>query len=231
MQKIYIKKSIEKAGDNEIAKYIVPALPLKNSGNNIKLTIPHPTGTYKMEFDNLEDAVKAIKTAGFEYVLPNGETYIEPLEKKTNKINKKDLPLPLGDMIYQKLLSKINDSNSTIVASALEALSEIDNEKSIDIFLKKLGEDNETIRNVSINALLKSKELVIEKLIDLLTDSNWVTRHSAITCLSKIAEFNDIDKEQILVPIFNRIDDINPIVQTNAIQAVSKIYHNLKTID
>ena len=129
--------------------------------------------------------------------------------------------------MFNKFKSKINDINSSIVSSSISALSCLNDSNAIDIFIEKLGEDNEKIRTAAIDALVNYQGAVIDKLIDTLTNTNWVARNSAITCLVKISEYADVEPERILVPLINRIDDENTIVQANAILASGKIYRNL----
>ena len=128
--------------------------------------------------------------------------------------------------MFNKFKSKTNDVNPSIVTSSITALSYLNDKSSIDIFIEKLGEDNEKIRTAAMDALVNTQMPVIDKLIDTLTNPNWVSRNSAISCLTKISEYTDIEPEKILIPIINRIDDENIIVQANAILAAGKIYRN-----
>ena len=224
MQKISIKKKIIRNGADEEVLYYVPSLSLKNSDNKVKLLVPHPNGNDIMEFSTLEDAAASIRKAGFEYTLPDGETITEEIIQKsmtqpqTNNIEK---------VLFNKFKSKINDINSSIVSSAISALSYLNDSNAIDIFIDKLGEDNDKIRSSAIDALVNYQGTVIDKLIDTLSSSSWVARNSAITCLIKISEYADVEPEKILVPLINRLDDENTIVQANAILASGKIYRNL----
>ena len=224
MQKITIKKKIIKNDNEEQILYYVPALSLKNSDNKVKLLVPHPTGCDVMEFSTPDEAVAAIRKAGFEYVLPEGESIEEQNIDKKIKPDSKD---GLENLLFNKIKSKINNINSSIVASSVTALSYLNNSEATDIFIEKLGEDNEKIRTAAIDALTNYQGTVIYKLIDTLSNPNWVARNSAITCLVKISEFADVEPEKIIIPMINRIEDENPIVQANAILACGKIYRNL----
>ena len=223
MQKVNIKKKIIR-GEEEITLYYVPALSLKNSDNKVKLLVPHPNGNDVMEFSTIAEAAAAIRKAGFEYGLPDGETVsIEKIEEKVKEPKKDDL----GKFLFNKIKSKTNNMNSSIVASSISALAYLNNKDAIDIFIEKLGEDNEKIRTAAMEALINYQGNIIDKLIDTLTNQNWVSRNSAITCLIKISEFINTEPEKILIPIINRMDDENIIVQANAIFAAGKIYKNL----
>jgi len=224
MQKISIKKKVIRSGDSEQILYYTPALSLKNSDNQVKLLVPHPNGNSVMEFSTLAEAAAAIRKAGFEYQLPEGEIIeeenLQPLLKTADKSD-------LEKVLFGKFKSKINDINSSIVASSLTALAYLDDKEAIDIFISKLGEDNEKIRIAAIDALVNFQSEVIDKLIDTLSNPNWVARNSAIACLVKISEYTDVEPEKILVPLINRIDDENTIVQASALLACGKIYRNL----
>lgn len=222
-QKIGIKKKIIQTGDKEKTFFYVPAISLKNSDNQVKLLVPHPNGTDAMEFETLEEAADAIRKAGFEYKLPDGEVIANSqLEQLTSTPRRDDLEFAL----FRKFQSKTNDINPSIVAASLTALSYLNDKDAIDIYIEKLGEDNEKIRTAAMDAIVNAQTPVIDKLIDTLTNSNWVSRNSAISCLTKISEYTDVEPEKILIPIINRIDDENTIVQANAILAAGKIYRN-----
>ena len=224
MQKISIKKKVIRSGDSEQVLYYTSALSLKNSDNEVKLLVPHPNGNSVMEFSTLAEAAASIRKAGFEYQLPEGEIIeeenLQPLLKTADKSD-------LEKVLFGKFKSKINDINSSIVASSLTALAYLDDKEAIDIFISKLGEDNEKIRIAAIDALVNFQSEVIDKLIDTLSNPNWVARNSAIACLVKISEYTDVEPEKILVPLINRIDDENTIVQASALLACGKIYRNL----
>ena len=224
MQKVSIKKKIVSNGKEEQILYYVPSLSLKNSDNKVKLLVPHPNGNDTMEFPTLEEAAAAIRKAGFEYNLPDGETISEEIVKNNIKPPKSN---DIEKILFNKYKSKINDINSSIVSSSISAMSYLNDSNAIDIFIEKLGEDNEKIRTAAIDALVNYQGVVIDKLIDTLTSTNWVSRNSAITCLVKISEYTDVEPERILVPLINRLDDENTIVQANAILASGKIYRNL----
>ena len=224
MQIVNIKKKFIKTDSGEACLYYVPAISLKNSDNQVKLLVPHPNGNYAIEFNTLEEAAAAIKKAGFEYKLPEGETiendaYNAIVETPSQKSD-------IENLLFNKFRTKTNDINPSIVASSITALSYLNDKNAIDIFIEKLGEDNEKIRNAAMEALINSQTNVIDKLIDTLTNPNWVSRNSAISCLTKISEYTEFDPGKILIPIINRIDDENTIVQSNAILAAGKIYRN-----
>ncbi len=220
MNKIAIKKKFLKNENKHV--YYVQALSLKNNINKVSLLIPHPHGTDIMEFESLEEAAAAVKKSGFEYELPEGE-FVSQESVETLAKNKRN---NLENILFNKFKSKVNAINPSIAAAAITSFAELNDIEAIDIFIEKLGEENEKIRSAAINALVSYKELVLDKLIDALTNSNWVTRHSAITCLLRISEISDVDVEKIIIPIINRMDDSNAIVQALAISAAGTIYKN-----
>ena len=78
-----------------------------------------------------------------------------------------------------------------------------------------------------MDGIVSFQGAVVDKLIDTLTSPNWVSRNSAIACLVRISEYTESEPEKIIIPIINRMDDENPIVQANAILAAGKIYMNI----
>ena len=224
MQKISIKKKVIKTQEGSNSYYYVQALSLKNSDDEVKLLVPHPNGTDVMEFNTLAEAAATIRKAGYEYTLPDGEIVEE--ENINPVINNTTTQDSLKTLLINKFMSKINDMNTSVVASAVIALDYLATKDAIDIFIEKLGEDNEKIRNAAIDALVHYQGFVVDKLIDTLSSPNWVSRNSAITCLVKISEYAEVAPEKIIIPIINRIDDENVIVQSSAIIAAGKIYNN-----
>lgn len=220
MNKIAIKKKFIKSENKHV--YYVQALSLKNNINKVSLLIPHPHGTDVMEFETLQEAAAAVKKSGFEYELPEGE-FVSEQEVETIARNKRT---NLEGLLFNKFKDKVNAINPSISAAAITSFAELNDYEAVDIFIEKLGEENEKIRSAAINALVSYKNAVIDKLIDALTNSNWITRHSAITCLMRISEVADVDVEKILIPIINRMDDSNAIVQALAISAAGSIYKN-----
>jgi len=216
MQKVSIKKRII----NDNAVYYVQALSLKNSENRTAFLIPHPTGNEILEFHTLEEAVASVKKAGFDYILPDNENVSESVITDLTRTAKSDIE----NVLFNKFKSKTNDINSSVAVSALKALSCLNDKDAIDVFISKIGEDNDKIREVAIDALVSYKELVIDKLITALDDENWVTRNSAIIALTKICEYAEIEPEKILAPVMKKIDDKNTIVQSTALTASGQIY-------
>ena len=216
MQKVSIKKRII----NDDAVYYVQALSLKNSENKTAFLIPHPSGNETLEFSTLEEAVATVKNAGFDYILPDNESFSETVVTDLTRTTKNDLE----NILFSKFKSKANDVNSSIAVSALKALSCLNDKDAIDIFINKMGEDNDKIREVAIDALVSYKELVIDKLITALDDINWVTRNSAIIALTKICEYADVEPEKILNSVIKKIDDKSTIVQSTALTSAGQIY-------
>ena len=135
-QKISIKKKVVQQENKESIYYVVPAISLKNSNNQVKLLVPHPTGNYAMEFNTIEEAVAAIKKAGFEYKLPDGED-IKNDEPETI-VSTTSSKSEIENILFNKFQSKTNDINPSIVASSITALSYLNDNNAIDIFIEKI---------------------------------------------------------------------------------------------
>lgn len=219
MQKVLIKKRIV----NDETVYYVQALSLKNTENKTAFLIPHPTGSEIIEFHTLEEAVASVKKAGFDYALPDGEDYSETVVTDLTRTTKSDVE----NILFNKFKLKSNDVNSSVAISALKALACLNDKDAIDIFISKIGEDNDKIREVAIDSLVSYKEIVIDRLIDALDNNNWVTRNSAITALTKICEYAEIEPDRILTAIIKKIDDKNTIVQSSALIASGQIYKKM----
>lgn len=212
IQSIKIKKGIR----NGIEYYIIPALIFKSEQGKEK-QIPHPTGSGIMEFETLESALEAIKISGFSYILPDNETPIalKQTEKKYSNID---------EMIKEELLNVLKNSNTQAKANAIYALGEMRNIEFLPIFIEKMGEDNETIRNNSIEAILNLEESVVQEVLQALEDENWVRRMSAITLIEKLVSEKSISASIFLKPLLKRFSDSNNIVKCSAIATIGKIW-------
>lgn len=217
MKHISIKKENKTVDGENRFFYVVSALTFKQKDNTVRQQIPHPLGTDIMEFETLEDAKKAIELSGFTYILPNGEM---PSQKPV----KRHKELDFEEDILTELLKLAKDSNSSVVASAIFALGELKDKKLLPIFVDKMGEDNENIRNNAINAIVNLASLATNATIKALEDENWVRRKSAITVVEKLVQLGLVKPESFFAPLMECFYDTNNIVKCAAINACGKIY-------
>jgi len=221
MQFISIKKEIR---DGEKEVYLVGALTLKNSKGDTKQVIPHPLGDNFLEFDTLEEAVRAIELSGFKYILPDG-TKPQIVKRSQTVANSYD------ELVYEALISQTKDLNTAVVAAAISALGELKDFKLLELFVDKMGEENELIRSSSINAILQFGRLSVKTLIEVLQDENWVRRNSAVICLSRLLDSESINPEKLFKHLIEMTNDKNHIVKISAINALGKAYKLYKKND
>ena len=215
--------SIRQITKNDKTIYSINALALEQKEKGFVKKIPHPLGGSVLEFDTLEEAKNAIERAGFCAILPDGAKVVE----KSMKISSTNYE----EMIYSSLIDLVNDSNPNIVANTISALSETNRPDCIDIFIDKMGEDNENIRNNSIDALIKYGHIAIKDIIKALDDTNWVRKNSAIICLQKLHENDIVSIDEIIHPLLKTLEDNNPIVKCSVISALGSIYKNFKNFE
>lgn len=214
MQYISIKKELR---ENNKIVYLVGALTLKNAKGDTKQIIPHPLGDNFLEFDTVEDAIRAIEISGFKYILPDGTKPQATTRPDTKGKNYEEL-------IYETLIEQTNDMNSSVVGAALVALGELKDIKLIELFIEKMGEENETIRTSSINALLQFGAGAVKYLIKSLKDDNWVRRNSAVISLSRLIDSESVNPEKIFTYLIEMTNDKNHVVKISAITALGKAY-------
>ena len=213
MQHIHIKKEVHN-GKNI---FVVPALTFKKNNNTIKQQIPHPLGTHAIEFETIEDAIKAIELSGFPYILPDGENRCTVQEFKPADAN-------LDAQVEAALLNCVKDGNTAVCASAISSLGEMKNKDYLPIFVDKMGEDNELIRGNAIEALVNFGAGAAEITAKSLADENWVRRKSAITVIERLVQTTSVNPEMFLYNILKLFNDPNNIVKCAAISAVGKLY-------
>ena len=217
-QFVHIKEIISQEGET---LFKVNAILLQSKDGGQQKKIPHPFGTETMIFKSLDKAKEAVILSGFEYVLPDGSMQEEREEYKIEAYDKK---------IFDAIMNQANDANPNIVAAAISALSEINHPECLDLFIDKLGEDNDIIRQNSIEGILKYGTKAIPKIIETLNDENWVKRNSAVICLQYFCEKRDVDVALIMEELLGKMQDKNPIVKCSVIKALGLAYKSYKVL-
>ena len=220
MQYIPIKQ-VEK--DQKIL-FAVPAIPLKNTKNSIVQKIPHPIGSDTLFYETLEEAKNAVLLAGFSYVLPDGQKGYRTV--KSEKMS--DINSNYEQIVLNSIADKINSSNSTVAAAAVTAIAEFPNEKTFDILFEKIGEDDDKIRKNAISGICRYGGILADRIIEALQSSNWVVRNSAISVISNLSQDNKIDMENFIIPLSKVCNDVNTIVQANALLTIASVYKQYK---
>lgn len=211
--------AIKQEEQNGKIVYVINAIPLKNKNKSVVQKIPHPLGSDFLVFEDLEEAKKAVSRAGFSYILPDGKKEIQniPIQAK----NKKDA---YSDMIFDAIKDKVCSTNSNVCASAILAISEFPMEETFEILFDKIGEENDSIRKNAICGICRYGKLLQDRIIDALSSTNWVCRNSAITCIANLVDDNNIDIVKFIKPLVKTSNDVNPIVQSNALTTLALVY-------
>ena len=217
MKYIQIKESVSQEGET---LYKVNAIVLQSKNGEKKKKIPHPLGTETMLFKSLDKAKEAVTLSGFEFVLPDGSLQSE--EKEEFKIE------PYDKKIFDALMAQTNNSNPNIVAAAIQAMSGINHPECLNLYISKLGEENDTIRQNSIEAILKYGTRAIPQIIAVLKNENWVMRNSAVICLQSFCENKDIEITPIIDVLLDNLKESNPIVKCSIIKALGSAYKAYK---
>lgn len=202
--------------------YKVNAILLQSKDGGQQKKIPHPLGTEAMIFKTLDKAKEAVALSGFEYILPDGSL------KSENAKNEYKIE-PYAKKIFDALVVNSKDSNPNIVAAAIMALSEINHPDCLKVYIEKLGEDNDLIRQNSIDAILKYGVGAIPDVIKVLNSENWVQRNSAVICLQNFCENREFEVSPIIDILLNKLEDNNPIVKCSVLRALGSAYKMYKT--
>ena len=218
MKYVQIKEIQSQEGET---LYKVNAIVLQSKSGEKKKKIPHPLGTETMIFKSLDKAKEAVILSGFEFVLPDGSRK----KKKKFKIE------PYDKKIFDALIAQTNNSNPNIVAAAIQALSGMNHPECLKLYISKLGEENDTIRQNSIEAILKYGIKAIPQVIEALKNDNWVTRNSAVICLQTFCENKDIEISPIIDVMLENLKETNPIVKCSLIKALGCAYKTYKLPD
>ena len=216
-QFVHIKEIKSQEGET---LFKVNAILLQSMNGEQQKKIPHPFGTETMLFKTLEKAKEAVALSGFDYVLPDGSTQEEKNEYKIEPYDKK---------IFDTIMQQTKASNPNIVAAAISALSEINHPDCINLYIEKLGEENDIIRQNSIEAIIKYGTKAMPEVLNALKDENWVRRNSAVLCLQQFCTRKDIDTSLIIENLLEAIKDNNPIVKCSVIKALGLAYKNYKS--
>lgn len=216
MNYIPIKKETRIVDNVEQVVYLIPALTISTQNGNAK-KVPHPIGKDCIIVYSEQEAQKLIERAGYDYNLPS-----KKIPTKTTYAG------DYSSLIFDSLTELATDMLPNVAASAITALGEIGNVKSIDLYINKSGEENELIRMAAIEALGKMGDYALNPLIKALSDKNWIRRNSAITALGYIAKCPQVEIEKVILPIVDNLKDPNSIVRANAAQTMGIIYKILK---
>lgn len=211
--------AIKQEEQNGKIVYVINAIPLKNKNKSVVQKIPHPLGSDFLVFEDLEEAKKAVSRAGFSYILPDGKKEIQNILIQAK--NKKDA---YSDMIFDAIKDKVSSTNSNVCASAILAISEFPMEETFEILFDKIGEENDSIRKNAICGICRYGKLLQDRIIDALSSTNWVCRNSAITCIANLVDDNNIDIVKFIKPLVKTSNDVNPIVQSNALTTLALVY-------
>ncbi len=211
--------AIKQEEQNGEIVYIINAIPLKNKNKSVVQKIPHPLGSDSLVFHDLEEAKKAVSRAGFSYILPDGKKEIQNIPIATK--SKKDA---YSNIIFDAIKDKVSSNNSNVCAAAILAISEFPTEETFDILFDKIGEENDLIRKNAICGICRYGKLLQDRIIDALNSTNWVCRNSAITCIANLVEDNNIDIVKFIKPLVKTSNDVNPIVQSNALTTLALVY-------
>lgn len=84
--------------------------------------------------------------------------------------------------------------------------------------------ENDSIRKNAICGICRYGKLLQDRIIDALSSTNWVCRNSAITCIANLVDDNNIDIVKFIKPLVKTSNDVNPIVQSNALTTLALVY-------
>lgn len=216
MQYIAIK---QKEQNGEMV-FVVNAIPLKNKNQSVVQKIPHPLGSDILTYKTLDEAKEAISLAGFSYILPDGKKEIKPESVVIQSKSAQDI----HNLIYDAIKTKINSSNSNVCAAAVSAICEFPTEETFNILFEKIGEENDLIRKNAISGICRYGRILTDRIIEACQSSNWIAKNSAISCISQLTETDNIEFEKFISPLITLCNDVNPIVQANAIATLAQIY-------
>jgi HEAT repeat protein len=173
-------------------------------------------GKHCIEFSTFQEAQEVVERLGFSFTPLKGP--------KMAQSPKPARELDCATMIINSLTELTNDIIPSVVASAISSLGDIGNPASLELFLEKIGEDNEAVRVSAMDAILKYEGPVLDRLTSALKDQNWVKRNSAVLCIARLSEREDIDLRQAVLPLVETLQDKNPIIKSSAAEALGKIY-------
>lgn len=218
MQFIPIKKELKNINGVQVEVFSICAMNLQQKNDTKARKIPHPLGEDCMYFKTLEEAKNAVIRSGFSVILPDGHQM--PVENIVDSDYEK--------LIFEAITKLTDDKSFTVVASAIATLGEFSSMESFELFLDKMGEDNEFIRTNAINAILKFGNYAVPKLLSVLNDTNWVKVNSAIYVLGELTLNPDVNISEAVIPLLEKLNDSNNIIKTTTITTLGKIYKVLK---
>lgn len=216
---IPIKKSSITRNGKTTEVFIIPALAMRQPDGTTR-KIPHPQGYDSLTYKTMEEATKAIDLAGFGHSVDNKEVPAKEVHKQV---------APSLSMTLIPLLTALKDSNNNVIASAAYALGELRSVEAINPLIELLGKDDNEVRTASAEALGKIGYPALRAVIELMEDSNWVSRNSAAIAIREMLKYNKINIMTALPSLTSLLSDENWIVRSSAATTIGKIAQYLRS--
>lgn len=174
---------------------IVQAISIKK--NNENFLIPSPFGIETIQYGSIEEAIFAVKKAGYEYCI-------------SKAVDGND-----------------DDNKFKLKLEQDQVLNAINYDKIIDVFIKNLGHENLDIRNSAIKSLSKFGLYVSERLVSLVkNDNSWLIKQSAIKCMENIL-IADKNAAEVFTNVLIEVSNSeNTLVKGAALKALEQICDN-----
>jgi len=218
MNLIPIKEEKQTINGKETIVYLIPAISF-NTPNGKTKKVPHPSGNEAIVADTLDEAKAVVERSGYTYAT---KKLSEPAKISSGLYD-------YNQLIYETLTKLTTDEVSNVESSALQALGEIKNPASVSLFIQKMGEDSDIIRNSAIDSLKKYGTTVLPEIIEALKDENWVRRNSAIICIGEIAKISSKNIETTILPLVEASKDLNTIVKASSAKVLGIVYTSMNT--
>lgn len=211
MEFIPINKTIIEKNGKDIEVFVVPAMTISKDGEKEK-KIPHPSGNSSLIFSTKEKAIAAIKRSG----LFSFDDFKNNVKTKKKYSGNSD--------INEALISLLDDSYNSVVASAIFSLGEIKSETAIKPLINFLNHTDNAIAQNTIDALAKIGESSIFYLVETLDDESWEKRNAAAKCLGDMAQYKVMELEKSVEPLIYLLNDKNPVIRSTVALSLAKIY-------
>ena len=119
--------------------------------------------------------------------------------------------------------SQLSDKAPGVVASAAQALGEIATEDAIGSIIRCFHHDDAQIRKSAAEALAKMGKPIARPLKQCFSDTQWLTRHTALLCTIEIANREPGLLTELLPEIMPLLKDDNWLIRSQAANVFAEV--------
>lgn len=233
MSFIHIKRQTTTNNGQAQERFAVQAMAIQSPEG--KKLIPNPSGKEAAVFNTLEEAVEAVKRAGFDYIFEGQKVFLNHTTSvaRPKRSLSQDVFTDLQDAV-PILIERLQDKEPSVVGQAAFALGQLEDTSAIEPLVTILGHEDPTVRRHVADSLAR---LGLETLKPLQTAyelaQNSKDKNAAHIRLTVMHAFTEMVQRQYVLPehvtsqAIDALEDTSWLVRAAAAQLIGLIASRL----